>query len=72
MDTIIYARGLVACSVCAPASLDRERVEFETNFINPTGITSRWTIADEAFNDGTPNPIQCLHDPTRLHYLLTC
>lgn len=66
------AAGLVSCSVCVPAGMDREIVERRVNIADPTGIPSRWRISDESFKSGESNPTPCNQDSTRLHYLLNC
>lgn len=76
MQTVdIYSKGLCACSVCAPAGMPREEVEAAVNAQSPTGIESRWTVADdEFFKDGTtPNGgiVDCKNGHTR-HWLLNC
>lgn len=71
-EITIYSSGLVCCSVCAPAGMDREVVERRVNVAAPTGISSRWRVSDEDFNTGHPNPTPCEQDSTRLHYLLNC
>lgn len=71
-DVVVYANGLVRCSVCAPRSLTPQEVEQATNAVNPTGIDSGWRISDAAaFADGTSNPAAC-HDADRTHYLMEC
>lgn len=73
MDIQIYARGLVACSACAPEDATREAIEREVNIINPTGISSQWKIStDEKFASGEPMPNKCETARNKLHYLLTC
>lgn len=73
MDEVaIYSMGLVACSVCVPEGMARDRIEFAVNQQAPTGISSRWSIADEPFASGDPNPSPCGTLPGRLHYLATC
>lgn len=70
-EFVAYAVGLVCASACT--SLDDEAATVRMNFDNPTGIDSRWTIADEPFADGTPNPSPCHDAPeTRRHLLFTC
>jgi hypothetical protein len=57
-------------SVCT--SLSDDDATDELNLAWPTGIESRWTIADEAFADGTPNPAPCADAPTHRHLLFSC
>lgn len=72
-EVIILTSGLVACSVCAPASMPIEEVERQVNLENPTGISSGWTLSeDKTFASGEPNPCTCQNDPKRLHYLFAC
>lgn len=66
----IYAVGPLCCSVCTDAP--RNEVAALVNREMPTGISSQWTIADEPFRTGEPNPCQCPDHPSRGHYLLSC
>lgn len=68
----IYASGIVACSVCVPHDMPREEIERLVNMESPTGISSRWAIAEDSFADGAENPHECELDTSRLHYLLHC
>lgn len=69
---VAYNVGICMASACAPKNLPREEVEDQVNAEHPTGIRSRWTIADEDFQDGTPNGAVCHDDPDRVHWLLSC
>ena len=71
MKILIYANGLVNCSVCADASMSSAEVEKEVNAINPSGV-SPWGITKDNFADGQSNPKICEKDPAKKHYLLTC
>ena len=71
-EVMIYSAGLCMCSVCAPKDMPVDQVELQTNAQLPTGISSRWSLHDEAFAGGEPNPSPCNHDPGRLHYLMSC
>jgi hypothetical protein len=68
----VYAAGLVCCSACAPADMDRADVEVHVNHTNPTGVASPWTVSDEPFRGGEPNPSPCNTDEGRVHWLLSC
>jgi hypothetical protein len=69
-DFTIYATGVCMSSVCS--SLPQAEVEARMRS-NPTGIASPWTLSDEAFRDGTPNPGPCNTNPeTHTHYLFSC
>lgn len=69
----LYALGLICASACAPKDMDREAVERSVNSQHPTGIRSRWCVADEPFRTGEPNPCPCNdHPEERLHWLLVC
>lgn len=68
----VYAWGLCAMSVCAPEGTPREEIEREANRQFPTGISSRWEIADEPFATGEPNPSPCNSSEGRQHWLLEC
>lgn len=70
---IVYSKGLVHCSVCAPKDMPREEIVAETNSLNPTGIKHQWYISDKAFATGETNPCPCDSEPdSRLHYLMVC
>ncbi|MES2409674.1 MAG: hypothetical protein V4509_05250 [Patescibacteria group bacterium] len=68
----IYAKGIVACSICSPKEKSIEDIEVEVNAELPTGISSQWKIANENFMTGEKNPHECENDKDRLHYLLKC
>jgi hypothetical protein len=72
-DVFVYASGLIYCSACAPEDMPKEEVEKLVNLINPSGV-SNWTIAEEPFADGKPNPSKCdkYSSENRLHHLLSC
>jgi len=58
----IYRSGLVYCSVCAPADTPVEEVEAFVNSQNPTGISSRWRISDDAnVRQRRPKPMPLQH-----------
>jgi hypothetical protein len=66
-----YSVGLVHASVCS--ELSPEETETRMNAEHPTGIASDWTISEETFSDGTPNPAPCnLKPDTHKHYLMVC
>jgi hypothetical protein len=72
-EVVIYSKGLVACSVCAPAEMKPDEVEAEVNLQNPTGILSCWKISeDSTFRQGGPNPGPCDATANRRHWLLNC
>jgi hypothetical protein len=69
---VVYSNGIVHCSVCTSIK-NRKKLTDAVNAMNPTGIRSRWQIAeDKAFRTGEPNPCPCEQDPRRKHYLFTC
>lgn len=72
-DIDIYARGLVHCYVCAPADMPIEEVVALTNYLNPTGIKSRWHKSTENFKTGEENGYACKCEgkDTR-HWLMVC
>jgi len=73
VDVIIYSKGFVHCSVCALASLSVEEITRFVNKENPTGLTHGWSVSDEPFKGGQPNPCPCDQEPeTRKHYLFSC
>lgn len=65
----VYSVGLVAASVCT--DLDDDTATQRLNETHPTGIASRWTVADASFADGTPNPGPCARPGCR-HVLFAC
>lgn len=70
-EFMCLGEGLCYASICT--SLNDQDAEAAMNFERPTGIASSWTIADEAFPDGTPNPAPCpQHPDTHRHLLLVC
>lgn len=69
----VYAPiGLCHASVCVEKDTPRAEIESYVNTAHPTGIRSPWSISEEKFADGSPNPRPCDLIPTRLHYLLVC
>nr|NGX43710.1 hypothetical protein [Chlamydiota bacterium] len=57
---IIYAPGFVSTSVCALKITEVSDIEAKVNKEYPTGIDSKWEIAEENhFADGEPMPYQC-------------
>lgn len=66
----VYATGIVYLSVCT--HLSDEEVELAANVERPTGISSRWSIHDGDFRDGTPNGCPCPDHPGNRHVLLSC
>lgn len=71
-EVVVYASGMLFCSACAPAGMPADEVEDAVNAQNPTGIASRWKVADEPFADGAPNPPPCNDGPLKTHWLLSC
>ena len=71
-EVIVYTSGLVNCCACAPADMPAEDVEAAVNRQNPTGISSRWSVSDEPFSGGEPNPSPCSDGPLKKHWLLSC
>lgn len=73
MSVQVYALGLTACSVCAPAEMPVEEVTKLVNKQEPTGIDSPWQPDPApAFRTGQSNPSPCERDSGRLHYLFNC
>lgn len=68
----VYSWGLVYVSACAPETVSRNDVEDAVNLSHPTGIKSRWRVADENFASGDDNPCACSDHPDRRHWLLSC
>lgn len=71
-DVVIYSHGLCCTSVCAAAELTPEEVAQAVNFQTPTGIASPWSVSEDTFANGAPNPNPCNDNPHRRHWLLTC
>lgn len=70
-DFTAYAVGLCYASACTSLS-DQEAAE-RMNVEHPTGISSRWSVADEAFRTGEPNGVACHDRPnTHRHLLFAC
>ena len=66
--------GLVVLAVCAPATMTRAQIAAEVNAKNPTGISSPWTVTDQANlpDDVTTYPVQCPDETGRRHYMVHC
>lgn len=71
---VIYAYGIVACSVCAPSTMEKSELEATVNLLAPTGISSAWHLSDDPeWATGGPQPSPCGVMPeVRTHYLLQC
>jgi hypothetical protein len=69
----VYKEGLCAVSVCADKGMTKEEVAEEVNALNSTGIGSQWSVTDETFATGEPNPCPCNDDPeNKEHWVLHC
>lgn len=67
----VYSLGLCYASVCS--SLSPEETTERLNREAPTGINHPWSLAEEDFSNGAPNPCACEHTPlTHKHYLFSC
>jgi hypothetical protein len=64
-----YTVGLCYASVCS--SLSPEETIERLNLEHPTGIAP-WTLAEEPFRTGEPNPCPCPDHSNAKHYLLVC
>lgn len=72
-DVVVYALGICACSVCAPADLAENEVIDAVNVQHPTGLDHGWSVSDPEFRTGEANPASCNAEPdARRHWLLTC
>lgn len=69
----MYAQGLVAASVCAPADMGRDEIKAAVDRDYSCGLENGW-VFDPAptFKSGQPNPCLCEREPGRLHYLMHC
>ena len=66
---ICLGLGICHQHVCAPKAWPRDKVEQQTNFESPTGISSQWSVDDP---EGK-GPVACEDFPdTRQHWILTC
>lgn len=66
----IYRSGLCYASVCS--ALPEDAVDAAMRAY-PTGVSSTWQRAGEAFATGEPNPCPCnVHPDTHRHYLYAC
>lgn len=63
-----YTVGLVFASVCT--TLPDEQATTRMNELHPTGIGSRWQIADQPFANGDPNGSPCDQCPEAARHLL--
>jgi len=69
----IYSLGIVAMSACVANHITPEELVAYANKQYPTGISSDWSISNEAFKTGETNPCCCNKNPdTHKHYLLVC
>lgn len=68
---IVAPVGLLECVVCAPLGTTREQVEAAANRDLPTGISSGWSVSDEKI-EGQDQPVACLQEADRRHWLLKC
>ena len=70
---IVYAVGLCAASACALNESSKDDIERAVNREHMTGLDHRWTISEENFASGLPNPCPCDKEPeVRKHWLLSC
>jgi hypothetical protein len=67
----IYSNGICYCSVCSNINDINELTKL-VNIKNPTGILSKWKLANEYFKEGQKNPHICNKDNTKKHYLFAC
>lgn len=67
----VTAVGLCAAAVCT--SLTNDEATGRLNTAHPTGISSRWELADKPFPNGDPNPGPCPdHPDTHRHLYFHC
>ncbi|MGW5259626.1 hypothetical protein ACWEQG_01545 [Microbispora sp. NPDC004025] len=67
-----YTGQIGLCTAIVCTALSTEEMTARLNTDHPTGISSRWEIADH-FPDGTPNGKPCDEQPgTRRHLLFEC
>lgn len=70
--TMIMSAGPCYVSVCTREGTSREVIERHVNARYPTGLDHGWSISDEPFRTGQPNPCPCDQAAGRLHFLLSC
>jgi hypothetical protein len=66
----VYKMGLTYASACT--SLPDDEATARMNAEWPSGVASQWTIADEAFAGGEPNPSPCNTGDSNRHILFVC
>ncbi len=72
-SVIVYARGLLCCSACAPVEMAGPGVAAEAERTYPAGTEAGWQISTDAtFRTGEPIPCPCNKLPGRQHWLLDC
>ena len=64
---IIYQVNLCTAGICAENNCTIDEIVNSINIKHPTGIFSRWQIAEDK-----PNKFKCPDFPTRQHWLLEC
>jgi hypothetical protein len=64
--------ALCYMQVCAHGEVPPERVEEVANLENPPGSSAPWSITSKGPEGTDLSPVQCLDDPARLHYMLSC
>ena len=69
--------GICHCVVCAPAHWTAEQVEDVANRQSPTGISSRWSVADPSPTENgeglhNTSTLPCPDEPGRTHWHLSC
>ena len=73
-DLMVYAKGLVCISVCAPVDWTREQVQHRANAMHPCGTERGWMISeDKYFSDGKTlngGAVECHRGKSR-HWLLS-
>jgi len=70
MSTTVYSPGFCHLSVCTD---DTDDVMLAAvNASHPTGLSHGWTVADEPFHSGDPNPCPCNIDADKRHVLVVC
>lgn len=72
-EVIVYRRGLLCCSVCAPVEMAAADVAAEAERTCPAGTEMGWQVStDTAFHTGEAIPCPCNKLPGRQHWLLDC
>lgn len=74
-EVFCVAWGLIFHIICAPHDMPVEEMMEQTNRLYPTGIASKWVLANPPPKEGAwrdTNTLPCPDCAKRFHYLLNC